>query len=104
MTSTAAIRNRCMSLSLGETVSGGLVKQRVFSRARSNAARVLDLPSVKARVVSRRGWVRTFHLRRQDHGLKVQFERLTPPLLWPTNCPHTCNLLGLLQGRRRHSF
>jgi hypothetical protein len=89
MTGTAAIRNKCRSLSMGRTAAVSLVKQRVLFRTMPNGAQVLSPPMliIKARVVSTRGWVKAFHMQRQDEGLVVQFERLTPPTLWPTNCP-----------------
>jgi hypothetical protein len=86
MKSTAAMRNKCGSLPMGGTAAAGLVKQRVLSRAMPNTAQVLSLPSIKSRVVSTHGWVKAFHMQRQDGGLRVQFERLAPPALWSINC------------------
>jgi hypothetical protein len=75
-----------MSLSLREAAAAVLAKQRVFSRAMSKAARVLNPASIKGRVVPTHGWVRALQVRCQDVGLKVQFEQLTPLALWPSNC------------------
>ncbi len=73
---------------MGGTAAASLVKQPVLFRIMPNAAQVLSLPMliIRARVVSTRGWVVAFHMQRQDGGLGVQFERLTPPALWPINC------------------
>jgi hypothetical protein len=58
---------------MGETVAAGLVKQLVLSRTMPNAARTLNLPSIKGDVVSTYGGViKALNRRRQDHNLKVQ--------------------------------
>jgi hypothetical protein len=57
---------------MGETAAAGLVKQLVLSRTMPNAARTLNLPSIKGDVVSTHGWVKALNVRRQDHGLKVK--------------------------------
>jgi hypothetical protein len=71
MTSTAAIRNKCKSLSTGETAAAGLAKQVVLSRTMPNAARTLNLPNIQGDVASTQGGVKALNVRRQDHGLKV---------------------------------